>query len=115
MNFVDEQDIPFFQIGKQRRKVTRLGDHRSGGCPEVDPKLARHDLGECRLAEARRADEQHMVQRFAARLCRSDEDLQIGTCLGLTDEIVERLGPHRAVDLITAYFRRYDTGFIRHG
>ena len=55
-----------FEIGEQRRKIAGLGDHRAGGGAEVDAELARDDLGERRLAEAGRADEQHVIERLAA-------------------------------------------------
>ena len=37
----------------------------TGGGAEIHAELARDDLRERRLAEARRADEEHMVERFA--------------------------------------------------
>ena len=44
---------------------------------EIDAKLARHDLRQRRLADARRPDEQHVIERFAARFGRLDEDAEI--------------------------------------
>ena len=57
-----------FEIGELRGEVAGLGDHRPRGRAEVDAEFARDDLRQRRLAEARRADEQHMIQRLAARL-----------------------------------------------
>ena len=78
VDLVDEEDVVLFEIGQQRREIARLGDDRAGGGAEIDAELLRHDLRQRRLAEARRPDEQHMVERLAAALRRLDEDLQIG-------------------------------------
>ena len=67
MDFVDEQDVARLQIGELRGEIAGLGDHRPRGRAEIDAELARHDLRQRRLAEAGRADEQHMVERLAAR------------------------------------------------
>jgi hypothetical protein len=55
------------QVGEQRREIARLGDHRAGRGAEADAQFARDDLRQRRLAEAGRAEEQHMIQRLAAR------------------------------------------------
>ena len=81
VDFVDEQDVALLEIGQQRREIAGLGDHRAGGRAEIDAQLARHDLRQRRLAEAGRADEQHVVERLAAVLRRLDEDLEIGARL----------------------------------
>ena len=64
MDLVDEQHVALFEIGEQRREIAGLGDHRAGGGAEVDAELARHDLRQRGLAEARGADEQHVVERL---------------------------------------------------
>ena len=57
-----------FEIGEQRREIAGLGDHRARRGAEIDGKLARHDLRQRGFAEPGRADEQHVVERFAPRL-----------------------------------------------
>ena len=74
MNLVDEQDVARLEIGELRREIARLGDDRPRGRAEIDAELARDDLRQRRLAEAGRTDEQHMIERLAARLGRFDED-----------------------------------------
>ena len=76
VDLVDEEHVALFEIGEQRREIAGLGDHRTGGGAEVDAEFARHDLRQRGLAEARRADEQHMVERFVARPRRLDEHLR---------------------------------------
>ena len=43
-----------------------------------------------------------MVERFAARPRRLDEHPQVGTQLRLPDELVERLGTERRIDILGA-------------
>jgi hypothetical protein len=76
MDFVDEQHIAFFEIGQQRREIAGLRDHRAGRRAEADAQFARHDLRQRGLAEAGRADEQHMIERLAALARGIDEDLR---------------------------------------
>ena len=89
-----------FEIGQQRREIARLGDHRPGGRAEADAEFARDDLRQRRLAEAGRPDEQHMIERLAARFRRLDEHAQILARRLLADELVERLGAQRGVDIV---------------
>ena len=70
VDLVDEQHVALLEIGEQRREVAGLGDDRAGGGAEVDAELARDDLRERGLAEAGRADEQHVVERLLARASR---------------------------------------------
>ena len=67
VDLVDEQHVARLEIGEQRGEIAGLGDHRAGGGAEIDAQFARHDLRQRGLAQARRADEQHMVERFLAR------------------------------------------------
>ena len=71
-----------------------------GGGAEADAQLARDDLRQRGLAEPRRAEEQHMVERLAAALRGLDEHAQILARRLLPDELVERLGPQRGVDIL---------------
>ena len=97
MDLVDEQDVAILEVGEQRGEVARLGDHRARGRAEADAHLAREDLGQRRLAEPRRAVEQHMVERFAAALRGVDEHPQVLPRRLLADELVEGLRAKRRV------------------
>ena len=98
VDFIDEQHVALFEVGKQRCKVARLGDDRARRRLEVHAQLARHDLRQRRLAKARRPREQHMVQRLATGLRGLDEDLEILLGLRLADEFVKFLRPQMRVD-----------------
>ena len=54
------------EVGEDRREVARTLEHRPGGLAQVHAHLARDDVRERRLAQARRAEEQHVVERLAA-------------------------------------------------
>ena len=105
VDFVDEEDVAVLEIGEQRREIACLGDDRPRGRAEIDAELARHDLRQRRLAESRRPDEQHMVERLAAALGGLDEHFQVGARRRLADEVVERLRPQRLVHVLAALFR----------
>ena len=70
VDLVDEEHVALLEIGEQRREIAGLGDDRPGCGAEVDAEFARHDLRQGGLAEARRADQQHMIERLVARLAR---------------------------------------------
>ena len=97
VNFVDEEHVAIFEIGEQRREVAGLGDDRSRGRAEIHPELARHDLRKRGLAETRRPDEQHVIERLAPGARRLDEHRQVGAGLLLADELGEPLRAQRAV------------------
>ncbi len=102
MDLVDEEDVAILEIGEQGGEIAGLGDDRARRGPEADSELAGDDLGERRLAEAGRAEEEDMVERVAAALRRLDEDPKIFPRRFLADEIVERLGTQSGVDVLRA-------------
>ena len=55
VDLVDEQDVARLEIGEQRREIAGARDHRARRRAETDAQLARHDLRQRRLAEARAA------------------------------------------------------------
>src|SRR6185436_13163984 len=67
---------------------------------EQDVALLAHDERKARLAEPRRADEQHVVECLAARLRRVERDRELLLDPRLADEIVELARPKRPVELV---------------
>ena len=102
VDLVDEQHVALFQIGEQRREVAGLGDDRPGGGAEIHAELARDDLRQRGLAEAGRADEQHVIERLFARARRLDEHREVGARLRLPDEFGEPLRAQRGVRVLVA-------------
>src|SRR6266705_5552282 len=89
MDLVDKQDVVRLQICEECGEIAGALDHRPRGGAKPDPKLAGDDLREGRLAEAGRAEKQHLVERLAPALRRLDKDAQIVTQLALANEFVE--------------------------
>ena len=89
VNLVDEQHVVLFEIGQQRGQVFRLFQHRAGSLAQVHAEFGRDDVAQRRLAEAGRAEQQHMVERLAALSGRADENLQLLAHLGLADILVQ--------------------------
>ncbi len=58
------------RLVSKRREIAGLGNHRSGRGAEIHAELARHDLRQRGLAEAGRADEQHVIERIPCALSR---------------------------------------------
>ena len=78
------------QVREQRGEVAGARDHGARGRAEVDAEFAGDDLGHRRFAEARRARQQDVVERFVAAARGVDEDLQVRARLILADEFGER-------------------------
>ena len=68
-----------------------------GGGAKADAEFARHDLRQRGLAEAGRADEQHVIQRLVTLARRLDEDREILARLRLADEFGQQLRTQRGV------------------
>ena len=66
MDFVDEQHVALLEIGEQAGEVAGLLDGRAAGALEVRAHRLGEDVGEGGLAEAGRAAEQDVIERFAA-------------------------------------------------
>src|SRR5207237_744759 len=95
VDLVDEQDVARLQIGQHRGEIAGALNHWPRGGAKPNPQLARDDLGQRRLAEPWRAEEQHMIERLAPALRRLDKDAKIAAQLLLADEFVERERPDR--------------------
>jgi hypothetical protein len=66
------------------------------------------DVRQRGLAQARRAEQQHMVHRFGAALGRLDEDFELAADFLLADVIRQPLGPQRALEHV--FLRRLPAG-----
>ncbi len=97
MDLVDEEDVVALEVGQQRGQVLGLFQHRARGLAQVHTEFVGDDVRQRGLAQARRAEQQHVVQRLAALLRRADEDLQLLARLGLAHVLAQALGPQRAL------------------
>ena len=112
MDLVDEENVAILEIGEEGGEVAGLGDNRAGRGAEADPHFAREDPGERGLAEAGRAEEQHMVERLAAGFRGIYEDAEILARALLADELVEALWPKRRVGVLRGALGRSDSSGI---
>jgi hypothetical protein len=68
VDLVDEEHVVALEVGQDRRQVLGFFEHRSRGLAQVHAEFVGNDVAERGLAQARRAEQQHMVQRLA-RAC----------------------------------------------
>ena len=78
VDLVDEQHVARLEVREQRREVARTLEHRSRRLAQVHAELVRDDVRQRRLAESRRSEQQHVVERLAALARRLDEDRRAG-------------------------------------
>ena len=100
MDLVDEQHVVALEVGQHRREVARALEHRAGGLAQVHTHLRGDDVRERGLAQTRRTEQQHVVERLAALAGRTDEDVELLACLGLADVLGQRARAQRALDLL---------------
>ena len=79
------------KVGEDRGQVALDLQRRAGCLLEGDSQFVGDDVGQRRLAKARRTVEQHMVERFAARFGGLDGDVEIVFDLCLADEFLQAL------------------------
>ena len=66
MDLVHEQHVARLQVREQRGEIAGPLEHRPGGLLQVHAELGRDDVRERRLAEARRPEDEHVIDRLAA-------------------------------------------------
>ena len=102
MDLVDEQHVLRLEVGEHRGEVARALEHRAGGLAQVDAELARDDVRERGLAQARRAEQQHVVERLAAR--RAPPAMKISSwarTFSWPTYSASVAGPQRALELLS--------------
>ncbi len=82
VDLVEEEDLPLAQVGEDGGEVALDLQGGAGGLLEADAELVGDDGGEGGLAEAGRAEEQDVVERFAAGLGGLERDGELLLGLG---------------------------------
>jgi hypothetical protein len=95
VDFVDEEQVAFLEVGQQAGEVAGFFDDGAGGDADVAAEFVAEDEGEGGLAEAGRAGEQDVVERVAAAFGRADHDLEAVDGFLLPGKIRERQRPQR--------------------
>jgi hypothetical protein len=101
VDLIDEEHRPRLERG-ERGDVALALQGRAGGLHERHVELGGDDLRQRGLAQPRRAGEQHVVERLAARRRRLDRDRELLAQAVLADELPKRAGAHRAIELVLA-------------
>ena len=116
MDLVDEQHVVRLQVRQQRRQVAGALDHRSGRLPQAHAQLVRDDVRERGLAETRRAEDQHVIERLASVARGLDEDLHLRLDGRLADVVRKLLRAHGAVErgFVALCVCRYDAVLLDH-
>ena len=106
MDLIDEEDVVGLEVGQQRGEVAGALEHRPRSLTQIDSKLVGDDVRERRLAQARRTEKQHVVERFLSFSCRFDEDRKLPANLFLPDVLVERTRAQRPLHNLLLRIRR---------
>ena len=97
VDLVDEEDVVLLEVREDGGEVAGALDRGAAGGADGDAHLVRDDVREGRLAEAGRAVEEQVVERFAALLRRLDGDAEVLLDAVLAGEVVEAARPQRAL------------------
>ena len=92
VDLVEEEDLAFAQVGEDGGEVALDLQRGAGGLLEADAELVGDDGGEGGLAEAGRAEEEDVVEGFAAGSGGFEGDGELLLGLGLADELGEAVG-----------------------
>src|SRR5438445_13750056 len=98
MDLIDEQHVVRLEVGEQGSEVAGTLQHRARRMAQVDTELVGDDMGERRLAESRRAEQQHVIERLFALFRGLDEDRELAANFFLSDVLVKRAWPQRSVE-----------------
>ena len=114
MDLVDEQDVARLERGQDRGHVPLALQRRPRDAADADSEFLADDVGEARLAETRRADEQHVIQRFRPRTRCLERDIELLLDPVLPDEIVEVSRPERPIELVLLRLERRSEELLGH-
>src|SRR5581483_4884290 len=64
MDLIDEERVVRLQIREYGGEIAGPLEHRARGVPQAHAHLVRDDVGERRLAESRRPEEEHVIERL---------------------------------------------------
>ena len=104
---IDEQHIVRFEAREQPCEVTGFVQHRTAGYLESHAKLIGDDITQGRLTQARRAEEQDVVQTLVTKLRCFYEYLQIGCHLTLPCEVGKAQRTQRTILLLLVHLLSY--------
>ena len=110
VDLIHKKNIILIEVGQQRRQIARLFNGRAGGNANIDAHFGSNNACQCRLAQSRRAVQQHMIQRLTATARRLDEHGKVSFCLLLSDVFLQGMRPQR---LLLGVLRQEGGGYNR--
>jgi hypothetical protein len=114
MDLVYEQNVARLERGQDRRQIALSLQRRPGHRSDSHAELLAEDVGEAGLAEAGRPDQQHVVERLAARARGLECDRQLFLHSLLAHELVEAARAKRALDLVVLWLERRGEELFGH-
>ena len=105
MDLVDEEHVARLEVRQQRGEITRALQHRAGGALDGHAHLLGDDVRQGGLAQARRAEDQRVVQGLLAAAGGADEQLHLLAHAGLADVVGQAQRADGAVQLLLALAR----------
>src|SRR5262249_12125297 len=100
VDLVDEQHVPGLESGENRREIALPLEGRACDAADADTELLSDDVGQAGLAEPRRPDEEHVIERLGPSARRLQRDLELLLDALLADELVQSPRPERAVEFL---------------
>ena len=91
VDLVDEEHVAGGEVQKDRAESALVVDRRPGADLDRHAKLVGDDVRERRLAEARRAAQQHVLDRLAAAARRLEKDAEVLADLLLADVLARAI------------------------
>ncbi len=83
VNLVEEEHLALAQVGEDGGEVALDDERRTRGLLEADVEFVGDDGGQRGLAQARRAEKKHVIQRLAARAGGFKSDGELFLCLAI--------------------------------
>ena len=114
MDFVDEQHVTFFEVCEQPGQVARLVNRRAAGAFEIRAHRLGQNVGQRGFAEAGRAVQQDVVERFLAFLRGGHGDFEPFLDLGLAGEFGKERRTQRQLQRHVGFVQGGNRPF-RHG
>ena len=97
VDFIDEQHVVGLEVGQNGGEIARLLQHRARSLAQVHLHFVGDDVRQGRLAKTRRAENQHVIERFLAFSRGADKDIHLLAHLFLADVIGQQLRPQRSI------------------
>ena len=111
---VNEEDVPFFQIGEDGGKVCGTLNRRAGRHPYLRSEFVGYDVRKRGLSKPRRSVKQDVVECLSPRLRRRDVNFEVVFYLVLSDIVRHTLRAQRTFRFVLFEGQTADNSFVVH-